>query len=74
MLTRSEAANLVEALNEAGFSCSLDASPTPSGGREYEVSIGFQTLEMGELRSLMDVVERFSDVTLVVYRGRVTIT
>jgi hypothetical protein len=73
MLTRSQAMNLVEALNEAGFSCSLNASPTPTGSREYELAIRFDSLGMGQLTSLIGVMERFPDARLVLKSGRILI-
>jgi uncharacterized protein YdgA (DUF945 family) len=74
MLTRREATELMDALNEVGLSCSLDASATAGDGREYELGIRFNHLDLAALTQLLKVMERFPDAHLLVQSGRISIS
>ena len=73
MLTRDEANNLVEALNQAGFECSLLARPT-ANSRHYQIGVHSRTLDLERLTALFEVMERFPDANLLVDPADVTIT
>jgi hypothetical protein len=73
MLTRSEATALVEALNEIGLSFALYAEPTSDGGREYEVGINADRVDLETLNDLLKVMERLPDAHFSLEGARITI-
>jgi hypothetical protein len=64
----------LDALNGVGLSCSLSASATSSGGREYELAISFDRMDFAALTELLKVMERYPDAHLFLQSGCISIS